>query len=104
MQLAHPAEHPVQAAPHSLPHTSFQHASTAAQFSSHDQTAEPRLDIDAPLPRFVRQSNKPEQAQSLRQPLAVQQAIEEVQVSTSGMKPRYGFQPDIFLQRAAGKG
>ena len=82
---------------------SFQPASTAAELSSHDQTAGPRLDIDAPLPRFVRQSGKPEQAQSIRQPVAVQQAIMEVQVSTSVRKPRCGYQPDISLLTAAGK-
>lgn len=95
MQLAHPAEQSIQAAPHSLLYSSLRHASTAAQLSSHDQTARPRLDVDAPLPRFVRKSGKPEQAQSIRQPVAVQQAIEEVQVSTSGFMPRYGVQADL---------
>lgn len=85
MQLAHPAEQSGQTAAHSF--VCFQQASTAVQFGSHDQTAWPRLDVEAPFPRFVRKLGKPDQARSIRQPVGVQQAIEEVQVSTSGFMP-----------------
>ena len=99
MQLAHPAEQSVQAAPPSLLFSSVQHASTAAQLSSHDQTAGPRLDVDAPIPRFIRKPGKPEQAEGIRQPLAVQQAIEEVQVSTSVFTPVYDVQAETSAKR-----
>lgn len=82
-QGAHPAEQSRQGGAHSSLYT-VQCASTAAQLSSHDQVTGPRLDVDAPLPRFLPQSGKPEEAKSIRQPVAVQQAIQEVQVSTIG--------------------
>ncbi|KAL3160312.1 hypothetical protein ABBQ38_009702 [Trebouxia sp. C0009 RCD-2024] len=75
---AHPAEQSRQGGAHSSLYT-VQCASTAAQLSSHDQVTGPRLDVDAPLPRFLPQSGKPEEAKSIRQPVAVQQAIQEVQ-------------------------
>lgn len=56
-------------------------ASTAAQYLRADPTAGPRLDVAAPLPRFVPQARTLEQTSSIRPPVAVQQAIEAVQVS-----------------------
>ena len=75
-------DHSTQAVSNLAAYVSSQHASTAAQFSRDDQTAGPRLDIDAPTPRFVPQSGLPQAGPSARQPIGVQQAIDEVKVST----------------------
>lgn len=82
---AHPAEQSGQAGDHSSLYSACQHASTATQVRSHDQLAGPRLDVEAPLPRFLPQSGKPEGKKNVKQPVGVQQAIEEVQVSITGL-------------------
>ncbi|KAL0021691.1 hypothetical protein WJX79_001001 [Trebouxia sp. C0005] len=56
-------------------------ASTAAQNIRVDPTAGPRLDVDAPLPRFVPQSGASEQTRIIRPPVAIQQAIDEVKAN-----------------------
>ena len=67
-------------------YTTTQCASTAAQSLRIDLTAGPRLDVDAPLPRFVPQSGSSEQTRIVRPPVAIQQAINEVKVILCTMK------------------
>lgn len=64
----------------SLYHT-FQLALTAAETARLDPTAGPRLDVDAPLPRFIPQSDVTEQQRKVRSPVNIRQAIDEVKAN-----------------------
>ncbi len=77
---AHQSEHTYVAIQQPSAYTITQCASTAAQSLRVDPTAGPRLDVDAPLPRFVPQSGSSEQTRIIRPPVAIQQAIDEVKV------------------------
>ncbi len=83
---AHQSEHTCVAIQQPWAYTSTQCASTAAQSLRVDPTAGPRLDVDAPLPRFVLQSGSSEQTRIIRPPVAIQQAIDEVKVILCIMK------------------
>ncbi len=78
---AHQSEHTCVAIQQPWAYTITQCASTAAQSLRVDPTAGPRLDVDAPLPRFVPQSGSSEQTRIIRPPVAIQQAIDEVKVT-----------------------
>ncbi len=80
-QVAAPqSEHTCVAIQQPWAYTLTQCASTEAQSLRVDPTAGPRLNVDAPLPRFVPQSGSPEQTRIIQPPVAIQQAIDEVKV------------------------
>ncbi|DBA79534.1 TPA: hypothetical protein ACH3X1_008236 [Trebouxia sp. C0004] len=81
MVAAHQFELTYVASQQPSAYTITQCASTAAQSLRVDPTAGPRLDVDAPLPRFVPQGGSSEQTRIIWQPVAIQQAIDEVKAN-----------------------